>query len=595
MVPWRFLARLLLAGLATRARSERVALCVLGRIRAAHVTAEAFRRNLLDPLCGGSCRYPRHRLDIFLSGPLMSASQLQAASELFGDGAAFPWLVRGVRFQDESLVVDDLNRRFGDALHQAMRIRGNWLGTSGRRLSHRRLERRKGATIFIMYAMHQCLHMIEERELEASAMYDRVAITRSDLQWIFPHPPLEALAPMRVWLPDTFADDYGGVYDRHLLAPRSAARWVLGGWDLLTSGQAYRTILQVTGEGILWSNNTNSEVWLAIRLLAGKVPLARFPATAYLACDRGEFQASAVVRRGDTASEDRTDHTTHGAFNNVGCEPGGFRYHTDHAAARLFAACLQNSTAATADSAAAWAHGARQCFCRLIRPDLRQEYEKLAIFGNVKARRGAELKVLSAVETKVPGYFEKIRDDVVYRDKNADYGDGSWGTETMTFQDDELSYALGKQGGTRKKIERSSGAIVQYVGQVLNDVGRTSKQASHDLPGMCWADVQSALGRGAPRDFLRSLLALPPSERHPAVTEHLPQLQQQGEAFLLECLTEVAAMQEPENLAGLLSGQLGSLNLTAQWRPEAAEVASRLWRASNRSRMAALRLLQSWE
>ena len=53
----------------------------------------------------------------------------------------------------------------------------------------------------------------------------------------------------------------------------------------------------------------------------------------------------------------------------------------------------------------------------------------------------------------------------------------------MTFQDDELSYALGKQvgsgqpsfvsgcvlaickGGTRKKIERSSGAIVQYVGQ----------------------------------------------------------------------------------------------------------------------------------
>ena len=32
-------------------------------------------------------------------------------------------------------------------------------------------------------------------------------------------------------------------------------------------------------------------------------------------------------------------------------------------------------------------------------------------------------------------------------------------------QDDELSYALGKQGGTRKKLERSSGAVVQYVGQ----------------------------------------------------------------------------------------------------------------------------------
>eukprot|EP00913_Durusdinium_trenchii_P023992 g22533.t1 len=40
-----------------------------------------------------------------------------------------------------------------------------------------------------------------------------------------------------------------------------------------------------------------------------------------------------------------------------------------------------------------------------------KEYEKLAIFGDVRARRGAELKVLSAVETKVPGYFDKIRDD----------------------------------------------------------------------------------------------------------------------------------------------------------------------------------------
>eukprot|EP00439_Symbiodinium_sp_Y106_P034997 s727_g4.t1 len=100
-----------------------------------------------------------------------------------------------------------------------------------------------------------------------------------------------------------------------------------------------------------------------------------------------------------------------------------------------------------------------------------KEYEKLAIFGNVKARRGAELKVLSAVETKVPGYFDKIRDDVVPRDRGADHGDGSWGTDTMTFQDDELSYALGKQGGTRKKIERSSGAIVQYVGQ---DIGPRS-------------------------------------------------------------------------------------------------------------------------
>ena len=31
--------------------------------------------------------------------------------------------------------------------------------------------------------------------------------------------------------------------------------------------------------------------------------------------------------------------------------------------------------------------------------------EKLAIFGRTRGRRGAELKVMAAVETKVPGYF----------------------------------------------------------------------------------------------------------------------------------------------------------------------------------------------
>jgi len=104
-------------------------------------------------------------------------------------------------------------------------------------------------------------------------------------------------------------------------------------------------------------------------------------------------------------------------------------------------------------------------FCEVGSGGRNRDFEKLAIFGGVRGRRGAELKVLSAVETKVPGYYDRIRDQVVNRDKGQDET-GTWGTDTMTFQDDELSYALGKQGGTRKKLERSSGAIVQYVGHV---------------------------------------------------------------------------------------------------------------------------------
>ncbi|OLP74228.1 hypothetical protein AK812_SmicGene46298 [Symbiodinium microadriaticum] len=81
--------------------------------------------------------------------------------------------------------------------------------------------------------------------------------------------------------------------------------------------------------------------------------------------------------------------------------------------------------------------------------------QRLAIFGSIRGRRGSELKVLSAVETKMSGYFASVRE-----------------MDTMTFRDEgEISYALGKQGGTRKKLERSSGAIVQYAACLAQPTG----------------------------------------------------------------------------------------------------------------------------
>jgi len=115
-------------------------------------------------------------------------------------------------------------------------------------------------------------------------------------------------------------------------------------------------------------------------------------------------------------------------------------------------------------------------------------FEKLAIFGSIRARRGAELLVLSAVETKVPGYFSSIKDEVLDRDLKKDET-GTWSTDTMQFQDDELSYALGKQGGTRKKIERSSGAVVQYVGQTALFSG-TKQERRRAKEYMKWLFMQ---------------------------------------------------------------------------------------------------------
>eukprot|EP00997_Jenningsia_sp_PLL12_P005755 NODE_228_length_2086_cov_144.817869_g196_i0.p1 GENE.NODE_228_length_2086_cov_144.817869_g196_i0~~NODE_228_length_2086_cov_144.817869_g196_i0.p1 ORF type:complete len:604 (-),score=185.06 NODE_228_length_2086_cov_144.817869_g196_i0:148-1959(-) len=81
---------------------------------------------------------------------------------------------------------------------------------------------------------------------------------------------------------------------------------------------------------------------------------------------------------------------------------------------------------------------------------------KLAIFGLRRARRGCELKVMSTVETKAPGFFTKGTKE----EKSSE----EWGTDTYLFRGDELSYALGKEGSTKRKLARAANCIMEYVG-----------------------------------------------------------------------------------------------------------------------------------
>jgi hypothetical protein len=90
--------------------------------------------------------------------------------------------------------------------------------------------------------------------------------------------------------------------------------------------------------------------------------------------------------------------------------------------------------------------------------------EKLALFGPTRGRRGAELKVLSAIEQKIPGKITRGLKDSVCED------DG-FGTDTKWLRDNELSYALGKKGMTRKKLARASGCVVEYIGNVVHMSG----------------------------------------------------------------------------------------------------------------------------
>merc|ERR1719350_954590 len=95
------------------------------------------------------------------------------------------------------------------------------------------------------------------------------------------------------------------------------------------------------------------------------------------------------------------------------------------------------------------------------------DYEHLVIFGHLRGRRGAQLTIMHVVEQKVPEYYTYASKESgeTYEQEQDKVGD--WGTSIAELKGDELSYAVGKKGMTRKKIAWASGCIVQYVNGVV--------------------------------------------------------------------------------------------------------------------------------
>ena len=97
----------------------------------------------------------------------------------------------------------------------------------------------------------------------------------------------------------------------------------------------------------------------------------------------------------------------------------------------------------------------------------RGDDEQLCIFGPLAARRGAELKTMSAVEHKHPGYCVSSKGELRDVDRvPGDDDEGGWGIDTVPLTDDSFSYALGARGSTRRKLAAASGCIIEYVGRL---------------------------------------------------------------------------------------------------------------------------------
>lgn len=134
--------------------------------------------------------------------------------------------------------------------------------------------------------------------------------------------------------------------------------------------------------------------------------------------------------------------------------------------------------------------GTLMFFCDYQGPSADGSYgsERLAIFGNLHGRCGAELKVMAAIETKIPGYFTGTLGETHSQDE--------WGTDTLPLQSDQISYALGKKGSTRRKLAKASGCILEYVGSVAFLAGdRDARKRGREYLGWLCDQVFCKTGR----------------------------------------------------------------------------------------------------
>ena len=125
--------------------------------------------------------------------------------------------------------------------------------------------------------------------------------------------------------------------------------------------------------------------------------------------------------------------------------------------------------------------------------------ETLCVLGDRRGRRGAELKVMSAVEHKTPGWY--VNDEKKLRARLKQPGDGEgdgFGYDVFPFEDHEFSYALGAQVRFLRSLFGGFGfrvlfSFVRRGGRFVNRTPDTSAPRTHKKSALTFMSIRRAL------------------------------------------------------------------------------------------------------
>jgi hypothetical protein len=124
----------------------------------------------------------------------------------------------------------------------------------------------------------------------------------------------------------------------------------------------------------------------------------------------------------------------------------------------------------------------------------------LAIFGGRAERCGAMLKVMSAIEHKLPNFYitsgARLKPEAIDHLLDTFTGPGvDFQVKDEEIAESEFSYALGRNGATRKKLASAAHCVLQYVGRCAVFAG-TERQVRLATDYLRWLMEQRT---GSPR------------------------------------------------------------------------------------------------
>jgi len=180
--------------------------CILAQTRAAELTWENFRNNVLTPL----------------DADLALAVAEGNGQTHFHKAAKYVWECPepgdwGVAFDQ---ICDALGTKSGWRI--MLKVKNQWLGGIPDPY-----EQQPGSAGILLFFRWFLLHNLLIHDVLSK--YDRFVVTRSDFFYVCPHPPLEILVKDKIWIPG--GEQYGGITDRHLVVSKSDVQIALGVYE----------------------------------------------------------------------------------------------------------------------------------------------------------------------------------------------------------------------------------------------------------------------------------------------------------------------------------------------------------------------------